>query len=172
MALGVMMLFSCGNPDAMVRTLAADDTLSGIVADSIVFIRSDSGRIEMKLTASQMIRQDGDSSSLEFPKGFVSVFFDKHQNKTSELTADYGKNYGSLIEAAGNVNIINFGNNEKLFSDKLYWYQDTRMIHTRSHVRIVTPDKEIEGDSLVAKEDFSEYTIYNGNALLELDEDL
>ena len=119
-----------------------------------------------------IIRQDGDSSSLEFPKGFVSVFFDKHQNKTSELTADYGKNYGSLIEAAGNVTIINFGNNEKLFSDKLYWYQDTRMIHTRSHVRIVTPDKEIEGDSLVAKEDFSEYTIYNGKALLELDEDL
>ena len=45
------------------------------------------------------------------------------------------------------------------------------MLYTRSHVKIVTPDKQIEADSLVAKEDFSEYTMYSGSALLDIDEE-
>ena len=45
------------------------------------------------------------------------------------------------------------------------------MIYTRSHVRIVTPDKQIEADSLDAREDFSEYTMYSGSALLDVDEE-
>ena len=93
--------------------------------------------------------------------------------KTTELHADYGKNYGKmgLIEAQGNVIVQNFGSNETMYSDKLFWYQDTKMIHTRSHVKIVTPDKQIEADSLVAREDFSEYTMYSGSALLDVDEE-
>ena len=58
-----------------------------------------------------------------------------------------------------------------MFSDKLFWYQDTKMIYTRSYVKIVTPDKQIEADSLVAREDFSEYTMYSGSALLDVDEE-
>ena len=49
--------------------------------------------------------------------------------------------------------------------------QKEKMLYTRSRVRIVTPDKQIEADSLVATDDFSEYTMYSGSALLEVDED-
>ena len=45
------------------------------------------------------------------------------------------------------------------------------MLRTRSHCKIVTPDKQIEADSLVATEDFSEYTMYSGSALLDVDEE-
>jgi len=58
-----------------------------------------------------------------------------------------------------------------MYSDKLFWYQDRKMIYTRSHVRIVTADKVVEGDSLEAQEDFSEYTMYSGSAMLEVDEE-
>jgi hypothetical protein len=58
-----------------------------------------------------------------------------------------------------------------MYSDKLFWYQEQKMIYTRSHVKIITPDKQIESDSLVAKEDFSEYTMYSGSALLDVDEE-
>ena len=45
------------------------------------------------------------------------------------------------------------------------------MIYTRSKVRIIMPDKDISGDSLVSKEDFEEYSIYNGQAAFEVEDE-
>ena len=167
-----VMLFSCSNPDAIVQAMGSDDTLSGIIADSVVFFRSDSGRISLELHTPRMVRMETEEDIMEFPMGFDVYMYDKGE-KTTELHADYGKNYGKtrLIEAKGNVVVQNFGSNETMYSDKLFWYQDLKMIYTRSHVKIVTPDKQIEADSLVAAEDFSEYTMYSGSALLDVDEE-
>jgi len=167
-----VMLFSCSNPDAVIQAMGSDDTLSGIIADSVVFYRSDSGIVNLELHTPRLVRMETDDDIMKFPLGFDVFMFDKGQ-KTTELHADYGKNYGKqrLIEAMGNVVVKNFGSNETMYSDKFFWYQDQKMIYTRSHVKIVTPDKQIEADSLVAKEDFSEYTMYSGSALLDVDEE-
>ena len=166
------MLFSCSNPDAIVMEMGSDDTLSGIVADSVVFYRSDSGRVNLELHTPRMVRMDTGDDIMEFPLGF-DVFMYYKGEKTTELHADFGKSYGKtrLIEAEGNVIVKNFGSNETMYSEKLFWYQDQKMIYTRSRVKIVTPDKQIEADSLVAREDFSEYTMYSGSALLDIDEE-
>ena len=167
-----VMLFSCSNPDAIVQAMGSDDTLSGIIADSVVFYRSDSGIVNLELHTPRMVRMETEDDIMEFPLGFDVYMYDKGE-KTTELHADYGKNIGKmrLIEAQGNVIVQNFGSNETMYSDKLFWYQDQKMIYTRSHVKIVTPDKQIEADSLVAREDFSEYTMYSGSALLDVDEE-
>ena len=167
-----VMLFSCSNPDAIVQAMGSDDTLSGIIADSVVFYRSDSGIVNLELHTPRMVRMETEDDIMEFPLGFDVYMYDKGE-KTTELHADYGKNYGKMriIEAQGNVIVQNFGSNETMYSEKLFWYQDTKMIYTRSHVKIVTPDKQIEADSLVAREDFSEYTMYSGSALLDVDEE-
>jgi LPS export ABC transporter protein LptC len=166
------MLFSCSNPDAVVMEMGSDDTLSGIVADSVVFYRSDSGYVTLELRTPRMLRMETDDHIMEFLLGFAVYMFD-HNKQTTELHADYGKSYGKskMIEAQGNVIVQNFGSEETMYSDKLFWYQDLKMIYTRSHVKIVTPDKQIEADSLVAREDFSEYTMYSGSALLDVDEE-
>ena len=168
-----VMLFSCSNPDSLIREMASNDTLSGIVADSVVFYRSDSGVVNMELHTPKLVRMEDENPVMEFPQGFVAYMFDCNHRKTVEFRADYGKNHdgGKLIEAIGNVKVENFDLGQTLFSDKLYWYQDQKMIHTRSRVRIVTPDKEVEVDSLVAQEDFSEYTLYSGQAVLSVDEE-
>ena len=167
-----VMLFSCSNPDALIQAMGSDDTLSGIIADSVVFYRSDSGVVTLELHTPRMVRWETDDDVMEFPLGFDVYMYD-NQKKTTELHADYGKSYGSkgLLEARGNVVVQNFGSDETMYSDKMFWYQDLKMIYTRSHVRIVTPDKQIEADSLEAREDFSEYTMYSGSALLDVDEE-
>ena len=76
-----------------------------------------------------------------------------------------------MVEAEGNVVVENHNKGEKLMSERLFWYQDTKMLYTRSKVRIVMPDKDIMGDSLVSTEGFEEYTIYNGKATFEVEED-
>ena len=173
-AIVAVMLFSCGNPDAVVMDMASDDTLSGITADSVTFFRSDSGHVQLKLTAPRLVRRESndENGEMEFPLGFHAFFFDNNMNPNSEISADYGKYVGDLIQATGNVVIINYENDERMYSDKLFWYQDIKMIYTRSHVRIVTPGRDIEGDSLVAKEDLSEYTIYYGRATMEVEDNL
>ena len=168
-----VMLFSCSNPDAVIREMASTDTLSGIVADSVVFFRSDSGVVTMELHTPRLVRIEEENPVMEFPLGFVAYMYDKQRHLTTEFSADYGKNHnsGKLIEAIGNVKVQNFDLGQTMFSDKLYWYQEEKVIHTRSFVRIVTPDKEIEADSLVALEDFSEYTLFSGRAVLDVEEE-
>lgn len=172
-ALWAVMLFSCGNPTSVIQQLASDDTLSGVVAYDIVFYRSDSGIVQMELKAPVMVRQGDDSSYLEFPEGFHASIFDDHHRVVSEISADYGlhRSDEKMVEAEGNVVVENHNKGEKLMSDRLYWYQDTKMLYTRSKVRIVMPDKDIMGDSLVSTEGFEEYTIYNGKATFEVEED-
>lgn len=167
-----VMLFSCSNPDAIVQAMGSDDTLSGIIADSVVFYRSDSGVVNLELRTPRMVRMESKEDIMEFPLGF-DVYMYNNREKSTELHADYGKSYGKtgLIEARGNVIVQNYGSSETMYSDQLFWYRDSKMIYTRSHVKIVTPDKQIEADSLVAREDFSEYTMYYGSAELDIDEE-
>ena len=170
--IAAVMLFSCGNPTSVIQQLASDDTLSGVVAYDVVFYRSDSGIVQMELKAPMMVRQDGDSNYLEFPNGFHAVVFDKYHRVSSEISADYGIDYSDkgMVKAVGNVSVENNRKGQRMYSDKLYWYQDTKMIYTRSGVRIIMPDKDIVGDSLVSMENFDEYTIYNGRATFEVED--
>lgn len=171
-ALVAVMLFSCANPDAVISEMASDDTLSGIIADSITFFRSDSGVVNLEMRAPRLVRMDDQKDMMEFPLGFEVIMFDKLHQPVTQLTAGYGKTInGKLIEARDSVVVRRNEDGQVMYSDKLFWYQDQKMIYTRSHVRIVSPDKEVEGDSLVATEDFSEYTIYSGSALLSIDEE-
>ena len=71
-----VMLFSCENPYSVINQLGSDDTLSGIVADSVVFFRSDSGIVRMELRTPRMIRMNSDDDVLEFPLGFVAFMYD------------------------------------------------------------------------------------------------
>jgi LPS export ABC transporter protein LptC len=157
----------------VIQQLASDDTLSGIVAYDIVYYRSDSGIVQVELTAPMMVRQGSDTSYIEFPKGFHANIFNDSHDIVSEISADYGinRNEERVVIAIGNVSVENREKGQSMYSDSLFWYQDTKMIYTRSKVRIIMPDKDIVGDSLVAGEGFEEYTIYNGKAVFEVEDE-
>lgn len=167
------VLLSCGNPMSVVQQLAADDTTSSIMAKGVEFIRSDSGRIKLIITAPELLRHKLDTGELEFPQGFSAVMFTEEEDTLTYIRADYGVSSDEMtvIEAEGNVEVRNYNSDDRMNSDKLYWNQQTKQIFTRSAVKITMPDKEIYGDSLEAIDDFSEYTIYNGRATLEIDEE-
>ena len=168
-----VMLFSCGNPTSVIQQLASDDTLTGVVAYDVVFFRSDSGIVQVELQAPMMVREGNDTSYVEFPKGFHALIFDNNHRVVSEISADYGINHTEekMVEARGNVCVENQESEQKMLSEKLFWYQETKMIYTRSKVRIIMPDKDITGDSLESFEGFDEYSIYNGQATFEVEDD-
>ncbi len=167
-----MMLFSCENSLTVVKEITAQDTLAAVTANDIVYFRSDSGMVFMKLEAPLMLRAEGTDPTIEFPEGFVANFFDSLQQPASQIKANYGISYENtqIMIAKNEVEVQNFETQETLQTDTLVWNQKTKRISTRSLVKITSPDKVIYGDSLVAAEDFSTRTIYNIRATIEVDE--
>jgi LPS export ABC transporter protein LptC len=168
-----MMFVSCENPIAVLQEFSREDTLSAITAKDVVYIRSDSGRVQMRLHAPLMNKFEGDEPSTEFPQGFVAYFFDSVNVMSSTIRAEYGINFEKdrLLLARRNVEVENFNTQEKLFTETLYWNQQNKTIFTRASVKITSPDRVIYGDSLTASEGFEQRVIHNIKATLEVEEE-
>lgn len=168
-----MMFFSCENPIAVLQELSREDTLAAVTARDVVYTRSDSGRVQMRLHAPRMNRFEGDDPSTEFPEGFMAFFYDSLDVVSSTIKAEYGINYEKtrLLLAKFNVEVENFNTLEKLYTETLYWNQQNKTIFTRAAVKITSPDRIIFGDSLNATEGFEERVIYNIRATIEVDEE-
>lgn len=169
---GSMMLFSCENSLTVIKEITAEDTLAAVTAREIVYYRSDSGHVFLRLETPLMYRTEDKDPTIEFPEGFTAFFFDSLQQPSSRITAGYGITHENtqLMMARDSVEVENFNTREKLESQTLFWNQKTKRIYSRALVKITSPDKVIYGDSLVAAEDFSTRTIYNIRATIEVEE--
>ena len=169
----VMVLFSCENSLDKVKEFIDTDTINGVLAYDVTITRSDSGFVQAKLTAPVMHSMEGDSSILEFPKGFDAYIFDKSKRPSSKIRGDYGIRYDKLelVFIKDSVVVENIDTEETMFTETLYWNQKTKKIYTRNAVKITSPDKVIYGDSLNANEDFSQRVIHGMRATLEIEDE-
>jgi LPS export ABC transporter protein LptC len=169
----VAMLFSCKNDIETINSFSSVDSLPMEMARDIEILYSDSGLIQASLKGPLMIRNDGDDSYIEFPDGFVVVFFDSIMQKQSEITAEYGISFEAkkILEARNNVVVLNLEKKEQLNTEHLVWDQNKHIIYSDVFVKITTPDNVLYGDSLVSDENFNNYTINNvsGEFLIETD---
>jgi LPS export ABC transporter protein LptC len=169
----VMVLFSCENSLDKVKEFIDTDTINGVLAYNVTITRSDSGFVQARLVAPVMHSIDGDSSILEFPKGFDAYILNKYGRPTSKIRGDYGIRYDKeeMIFLKDSVVVENIDDKEIMYTETLYWNQKTSKIYTRNHVKIVSPDKVIYGDSLNANEDFSQRVIHGMRATLEIEDE-
>jgi len=167
-----VMMFSCENSITTVKEITRTDTLESVRANNIVFIRSDSGNIKIRLTAPVMKRFEGKIVYTEFPEGFEAFFYDSTNKPSSRIKANFGVSYENtkLMIARNDVEVENFTTLEKMNTESLFWDQKKRIIFTRAFVKITSPDKVIFGDSLTASEGFDRRTIHNVRATINLDE--
>ena len=78
------MLFSCENSISRINELATEeDTLAAITTYDIVYQRSDSGFVQIKLSSPLMKRYLGNDEYNEFPNGFEIIYYDNKGNETS-----------------------------------------------------------------------------------------
>jgi LPS export ABC transporter protein LptC len=169
----VMVLFSCENSLDRVKEFIDTDTINGVLAYNVVITRSDSGFVQARLMAPVMHSMEGDSSILEFPKGFEVYILDRNNVPTSKIRGDYGIRYDKdeLVFIKDSVVVENFENQEMMLTETLFWNQKTSKIYTRNPVEIKSPDKVIYGDSLNANENFSQRVIHGMRATLEIDDE-
>lgn len=154
-------LFSCENDTKEVNKLTKTDSIPVQTADTIEVFYSEMGYLKFKLNSPYLINCPGEDAYNKFPKGFKVIMYDSLKREKNELTANYGVKYErrKIMEATGNVILINKLKGEKLTTEHLVWDEKTRKIYSDRFVTIRTPDKIIYGEGLVSDEKFDNWKI-------------
>lgn len=145
---GVFFLLSCENDIERINLLTNPADLPDIQGKNMEIMYSDSGRIQMKLTA-PLIKQyrKVEKPYLEFPEGIHILFYNENFDNSAELQADYAIYYNEEKhwQARGNVIAINYEKEEKLNTQELIWDEKTKKIYSNSFSRIENKDGTFYG---------------------------
>ncbi|WP_018676586.1 LPS export ABC transporter periplasmic protein LptC [Riemerella columbina] len=131
-------------------------------------IKHDSGMVNLKFKAPLIEEYEFiDTPYVEIRKGLYLEFYDKKKPKIpGKLWAKYAKivEKKGLYMAKGRVKVIN--NEGRTFvMESIYWDKKNKKMYTQDTVFIT--DKEgntfVAAGGMNAKDDFSEYTLYNNS---------
>ena len=169
----IAMFFSCKNNIKTVSALTGTDTIPELKVININYTRSDTGIIQARITSPLLEVYGGEKPYNLFPKGLKITFYDSQMNIKSELSADYGKKWEKvkLLELKNNVVFRNFGKNELLETEELFWDEKKKEINSRVNIKITTPKDTIFGTGLISDEEFNEYDILNISGKAEIEDE-
>lgn len=139
------------------------------------YIYSEKGTRMARIRAPRAFEEyvgEKEGTRMVFNRGVNLVFYDSSGRKQSSLRADSANHYRNqgYAEAFGNVVLVN-ANQEKLETEKLYWYAREEKLRTDAFVKITSPDEVIYGDSLEANLNLSEYVIYKIRGQLQVEDE-
>lgn len=120
---------------------------------------SDSGKVGAIVTSDYLEKYDAPPQTLL--KGNVVVrLFNSLGKQTSVITAKEGKvnEQTNDLEAYGNVLVVS-SDSSRLWSERLFWNNTKRLIHTPDFVRIVTIKEKLQGYGFESDESLKNYTI-------------
>ena len=132
---------------------------------------SDSGRLKAKIIAEKVFNlQNGDR---EAPEGMFITFYERDGSKSSTLEADYAYYNGEkkIWQAQGNVIVHNIQNKETLKTEELFRNPKTGDVNTEKFVKIETPEEVITGTGLVAKQDFSSWSLKQPEGIFVIEDE-
>lgn len=167
------MLFSCKNDLKKSTQLFLPDTLPPQLAKDIEVTYSERGKVQAVLTAPLMVKTEGEDPVLEFPMGFYVVFYDGQKRIKSSIAAQYGINHEKeeIIEARDSVVVYNREKDQTVYTDHLTWERKEKFIYSYEEVKIVTTEDVIIGDTLLADENFENYTLKNISAEISVEDE-
>lgn len=154
----LLAFFACSQNE---KKIAFHEKYTGplLEIDSVNTLLSDSAINKMRIIAPKQLEfVSGDRS---FPNGLKIVFYKSNGKQESVLTANSGK-YSKLTDlytVTGKVIIENPEEKKKLTTEILNWNPVRKEVFTDKHVVISNPTEILEGEGLVAAQDFSTYKI-------------
>ncbi len=157
----LLILISCENDIEVIKAFSQDTLMprQSLIDAGIVY--TDSGRIQMRITAPEIHYFDeGSEQYTEFPYGVLAEFFDRYENVESQLSSKYAIYYTDkdLWEAKDSVVVINQAG-EILNTEQLFWDERNQIIYSNSFVKVTRPDEVIMGEGFEADETFTRWKI-------------
>lgn len=167
-----IFLNACGNSDKTVYEYTRRVVMTEEAKDVVSYMSQD-GEIRARLTAPLMIRTNGDTISVEFPKTLHCDFFDDStRQKESWLDARYGIYYENLnkVYLRDSVVVISV-NGDTLRTPDLWWDQNNKLFYTDKFARYHGPDKILRGGvGMEATQDLRRITFKDATGNLKVSE--
>ena len=157
----VAMFFSCTNNSNEVQEFLSAKNLPVGVAKDIAHVYRDSGRTTSKLFSPLLKDYSNrvDHPYNEFPEGLKLITFENEGKDSTTILADYSIAYSKTLitELKGNVVIINHTDNTKLYSQQLFWDQNTDYFFSEKEFRLISSDNDIKGVGFESKKDLTKF---------------
>ncbi len=159
-----MLLFltvaGCSNDLEEVKKVSKNVDANTELGVDVVMNYSEYGKPRATLTAKELIRNTDNFPKTEFPKGLQLVIYGEYGQIENTLKAKSGTvdETNKMMNARNNVEVVN-AKGDRLNTEELIWNQTDKTIYSNSFVKITTPKEIIMGDSLIADEKFTNYTI-------------
>ncbi len=168
------MLFACKNKLSDIQAMDSMlDTMPDVTASEIEFQYTEKSMLQVKLNSPLMHNYTGKNPYMEFPDGFKVIFYDSLQNEKTILTADYGINYENrqMMEARGDVVVINHETKEQLNTEELIWDQTKELIYSNKFVKLTTENGVLYGDGIESDQTFSKRKLKHPTGDLMVEDD-
>lgn len=156
---------------ATINALINDEEAGIEKADSVKLIYKENQFLKAEIYGVSVLRYIKNQNKLVFEKGIEVRFYDQSK-LNSVLTADsavYDDSQRNII-IQGNVDMYN-SKHEELFTDELIWDMNNKTIEAKNKIRIKTPYDVVYGSGMLAKEDFSYYSIRKVSGTVAYDKD-
>ena len=162
MALG---LCACGEK-IRPSVLQGIDTKHGPQQESwhSTVIISDSGKVQAKIIAGYIRKFDNPQETL-LDSGVVVYFFNELGKQTTTMTATRGKVNEQTydIDAFSNVLVVS-DDSTRLRSERLFWDNTRRLIHTPDYVSITSTKEKVQGQGFESDQRLRNYRIFKVTA--------
>ncbi len=166
LALWCMMLFSCegetGHPAQAVR---AEDSLPFMHARGINTLISDSGVMRYRMVAEEwdIYKHGNGPTTWKFMKGLLMERFDENFHVDLYVQSDTAYLHNQdMWELRGRVVIRNI-KNEIFKTEELFWDMDKHEMWSHKFIRIITPERELQGTEFRSNETMTRYWITNSS---------
>lgn len=144
----IAMFLSCNNTNKEIQDFLADQNLPIGIAKNINHVYTDSGKVKSKLSTALLndFSNRNEHPYSEFPKGLKVISFDKNGDSIT-ISSNYGISYSrtKVTEISDKVIIENHKQRIKLFTDQLFWDQNTHFFYTEKPFLLTTPTDSIRG---------------------------
>ena len=139
---------------------------------NVLELFSDSAQLKVQLKAPlEQVFENGDRL---YPKGMAVTFYARDKSVVNTLTARYGKleQTKNLFTMRGDVRVANVPEQQKLFTEELFYDRSKQLIYTDSvmFVRVETLTERLTGYGLKANQNFSSYRITRPEGVFAIDQ--
>lgn len=169
----LLLITACGGDVKEVVDVKFDpETSFTLKTTDVSTLVSDSGITRYRIKAKVWLMFDKAKEPYSyFPEGFYTEKFDTLFRAEASVKADTAYNYQKkrLWKLIGNVKVKSL-EGKKLETSLLFWDEAQEKIYSDQYVRIEDGEKIVTGYGFDAKQDMSEYEIYNSGAAFPINE--
>lgn len=144
-----------------------------MVSHGVSKLISDSGINRYKVITEEWAIYDKTTPPRQdFLKGILLLRFDNKMKVDMQITADTAYWYDqNLWELRGRVFVNNEASQTTYRSEQLYWDMRTHEFYSHVWMRIVTPERDIEGNRFKSNENMTRYEVTQDKGSLPMPED-